>query len=660
MARIDALILCDCGASMEVDAASAGRAVGARRVKTCSHLCTSDIDIAAKVMGQPGNVIIACEQEAGRFAELAAETGAYAPITADIRDRAGWGATPAFAKQAALLAEAALDRPATPLIDISSPGTLLILGNGEADAALHAAARLCGQLAVTCVLEAEPEMAAPAPDFDLALGRVVQAGGALGRFDVSFEAFSPALPGGRGPVSFLPPSARARSACDIILDLRKGTTPLFPSPHKRDGYLRADPGDRAAVEAAIFDAAGLQGVFEKPLYVHLDAPLCAHSRAGQVGCRRCLDICPTGAITPSGDHVSVDPRVCAGCGGCAAVCPSGAVTYDDPQAEFLFLRLSTLADAYRAAGGSAPRLLIHDQTFGAEMIALSARYGQGLPANVIPLAVNNAEGVGHAELLAACAVGFAEVSVLMTPRTDPAVPEAQLAIARAVLEGAGHDPARLRLIAPADPGAMETALGADAPAALVSGPILPLGGRREVTRLAATALARGAPGPLPLPEGAPYGAVLVDAQACTLCLACVSLCPSGALGDHPDKPLVSFRETACLQCGLCVSACPENAVTMRPQLDTGPTALAARILHEEEPFACISCGKPFGVRSTIERIAAKLEGSHPMFTGSNNGDLIRMCDDCRVKAQYHSDASPMAGGERRPVRRTEDYLKKPH
>ncbi|MDG4951547.1 4Fe-4S binding protein, partial [Weeksellaceae bacterium KMM 9724] len=130
--------------------------------------------------------------------------------------------------------------------------------------------------------------------------------------------------------------------CDVILDLRKGAAPLFPAPSKREGYLRADPGDRAAVEAAVFEASQLVGVFEKPIYVRFDPLICAHSRASQTGCSRCLDICPTGAITPSGDHVEIDPDVCAGCGGCAAVCPSGAASYDNPDVGFLFRRLATL------------------------------------------------------------------------------------------------------------------------------------------------------------------------------------------------------------------------------------------------------------------------------------------------------------------------------
>ena len=32
---------------------------------------------------------------------------------------------------------------------------------------------------------------------------------------------------------------------------------------------------------------------------------------------------------------------------------------------------------------------------------------------------------------------------------------------------------------------------------------------------------------------------------------------------------------------------------------------------------CINCGKPFGARSSVERIVAKLSEKHWMFTGPN-------------------------------------------
>jgi ferredoxin len=240
-------------------------------------------------------------------------------------------------------------------------------------------------------------------------------------------------------------------------------------------------------------------------------------------------------------------------------------------------------------------------------------------------------------------------------------PDGQTALARAIVAGTGQDAGRIALITPADPDALEAALyGAGHPALKID-TILPLGGRREVTRLAASALAGedvggGDMAPIALPAGAPYGAVVVDTEACTLCLACVSLCPVGALGDNPDRPQLRFQETACLQCGICEATCPENAITLIPQLDLRNPALSHQVLHEEEPYECIECAKPFGVKSTIEKIVSKLEGKHWMFKGSDNARLIRMCDDCRIRAQYHSEDSPFRSFDRPRVRTTDDYL----
>src|SRR6056297_585793 len=613
MRQIDRLLLCTCEGSQTIDEATAAAATGAVKVIRAERLCTDEVDRAAAALREEGTTLVACGQMAGLFEDLCEEIDAAGTLlTADIRDRAGWtaGGT-ASAKQAALLAEARLAAPATPTKDVTSEGTVFVLA--EAATGIDAAAAL--------------------------------ADAALGGFEFTVDGYRAARPGGRGPAGFGRPKDGARSECDIILDLR-GEAPLFPADHKREGYVRADPGDPAAVARAVSRAAAYQGVFEKPLYVRFEESLCAHSRAGQAGCTRCLDVCPTGAIHPD---------ICAGCGACAAVCPSGAASYDDPPVEFLFQRLRTLASAFRTAGGGSPRALFHDAEHGAEMIRLLARFGAGLPADVIPVEVANTEIAGHAELVAALGVGFASAGVLVSPRSDRAALEAARDLAEAIAAGAGA-PGRLHLVDVADPDLLPEALAALPAEMAAHDPILPLGGRREVTRIAAAALAGGEPPNIALRRGAPYGAIVIDADACTLCLACVSLCPVGALGDSPDKPQVNFQETACLQCGICASACPEDAITLAPGLDLAKEALAPRVLNEEEPFECIECGKPFGTRSTIEKIVEKLEGKHWMFKGSDNARLIQMCDDCRVNAQYHLDASPFRMGERPKVRTTQDYL----
>jgi ferredoxin len=152
--------------------------------------------------------------------------------------------------------------------------------------------------------------------------------------------------------------------------------------------------------------------------------------------------------------------------------------------------------------------------------------------------------------------------------------------------------------------------------------------------------------------------VLVDQDACTLCLSCVSLCPSGALMDNEDLPQLRFQEDACLQCGICATICPEDAIGYEPRLNLADDAFSQVILNEEEPFACIECGALFGVKSTVEKVVEKLAGKHSMFATSDTAKMIQMCDGCRINAQYHSKNNPFAGAERPAVRTTEDYLRK--
>ena len=152
--------------------------------------------------------------------------------------------------------------------------------------------------------------------------------------------------------------------------------------------------------------------------------------------------------------------------------------------------------------------------------------------------------------------------------------------------------------------------------------------------------------------------MLVDQDACTLCLSCVSLCPPGALGDNPDLPQLRFQEDACLQCGLCSNICPESAITLEPRLNLTDEAFNQVVLHEEEPFACIECGALFGVKSTVEKVVEKLAGKHSMFATPDAAKMIQMCDNCRGQAQFHSENNPFQGGERPKPRTTEDYLSK--
>ena len=662
------VLVCDCEKTMPLTGgglAKACRAAGAEGDPDLqTQLCRAQLANFQQAIQGEDPVLVACTQEAPLFTEVAAEDAARAPVSfTNIRERAGWSEQAAAAgpKIAALLAEAALEVTPTPAVSFDSKGICLVYGKDEQ--AVEAAKQLAGRLEVTLLLSEAAEIAPPRlMDVPVFRGRITQAQGHLGKFAINLDGYAPASPSSRQALAFEAPRNNAFSECDVILDL-SGGAPLFTGHGRRDGYLRPDPGNPAAVQKAVFEISELVGEFEKPRYIHYDASICAHGRSRKTGCTRCLDLCPLGAITPAGDSVAIDPFVCAGCGACASVCPTGAATYQLPPVETLFQRLRTLLGAYLKAGGKDPVLLVHDARHGEEMISLMARFGRGLPARVLPFAVNEVTQLGFDFLSAALAYGAGEIAILVGPdKADELAGLAQqIGLAETAMAGLGYGGGRILLLDQQDPEAVEALLyGLEASKPVTAGSFLPLGGKRTRTMLALRHLHDHAPEPveiLPLPEGAPFGGIGVDTKGCTLCLACVGACPTGALLDDPERPWLGFNEEACVQCGLCRNTCPESVISLQPRLNFTGEAKGTVTLNEAEPFHCIRCGKPFGVASSIEHIVDRLAGQHSMFLQGDQVERIMMCEDCRVVVQFEVQQAPMQAGNRPLPRTTDDYLR---
>jgi ferredoxin len=657
------ILICSCEETMPLHGEAVRRACPNAEVIEGRQFCRSELERfrATAKAGEP--ILVACTQEAPLFAEVAREAGSAVSFV-NIRETAGWSTEAANAgpKTAALIAAALSEASDVPLVTLESEGTTLIYGKDER--ALDAARLLADHLDITVLLTPGADLApARVTAFPVVRGRIRAAKGVLGDFQLTVDAYAQPAPSSRGEFKFGPARDGLVSRCDIVLDL-SGGAPLFPAADLRDGYLRADPGDPAAVLRAVLQARDLTGTFEKPRYVDSTADLCAHSRSNIVGCRRCLDLGPTGAIAPAGDHVAIDPKICAGCGQCAAACPTGAAAYALPPPSHLLARLRTLLTTYRKAGGAGAVVLFHDGGHGADLIDALARFGDGLPAGVLPVPVNEITQVGLDAVAACFAFGASAVRFLTRarPKHDPAGLHRTIALAEPILAGLGFAGARIATIETDDPDALGAALrDLDFEPAARAASFVPVGRPRELTRLALRELQSVSPQPadvVPLPAGAPFGSVVVNTEGCTLCLACVSACPTGAMASDPDRPMLRFTEDACVQCGLCQATCPEKVIALEPQLDFRAATAMARVLKEEEPYACIRCGKPFGVKSSVERVVAKLEGKHWMFKNSAKRlDVIRMCEDCRVNAMADEQFDPFGAPLRPAPKTTEDFLR---
>ncbi|GAB4215245.1 MAG: 4Fe-4S binding protein [Rhodoferax sp.] len=683
-------LICDCNQTMPLQPRALGASLN-ESLTLHSHLCGREVQafLAAAAGSQP--VVVACTQEARLFGELAQQAQSAAPLRfVNIRETGGWSrdAQQASPKIAALLAMAHLAEP-DPVGSVSytSAGRTLIIGPQDQ---AEAAAALLGDVDISLFVTGPGQGGAGQERrYPVLAGRMVALTGWLGAFELRWRADNPidldlctrcnaclaACPEDAigldyqidlsrcqshracvkacqvvGAIDFDRVAAEQTERFDRVLDLR--TSPAFTQHAKPQGYLHWDGRDLGALLAW----RELVGEFEKPRFFDYKASLCAHSRNEKTGCTACIDVCSASAIRSDATRkqVVVNPNLCVGCGTCSTVCPSGAMAYAYPGAPYQAVRIKTLLSTYLRAGGQAPALLLHSQGAGARWLGELGRQAQlekrqangahGVPARVLPLALWHTSSVGMELWLSAIAYGASNVWILLTDEEAPQYRQAlaeQIAVAQALLNGLGYSGTHFQLISVRDARdlpALDAALQAPpAQAPRHAAGFAAQRDKRATLELALDHLIAQAPQALPeqiaLPAvGSPLGAVQVNRDTCTVCLACVNACPASALTDNPQAPQLRFIEKNCVQCGLCVKTCPEKALNLSPRLLLQPQRKEAVVLNEMQPYACVRCGKPFGTLKAIEAMIGRLAG-HSMFQGEAL-ERLKMCGDCRVIDMY--------------------------
>ena len=518
-----------------------------------------------------------------------------------------------------------MGRTAT-VVTFRSRGHLVVIG--EQDRALAVAAQLADRLPCTLIVPSPAEIGDPGTDKKLRTagdvrvlrGTSVEVTGYLGMFEVTF------CDAGGGEHS----EPRRLERCDLVLDLN--TPPRLRDELLPPGYYV--PGeDPQALQKALAELPGLVGEFEKHRLVNYDPRRCAHGNARVRGCRKCIEVCPAGAISSGQSSIEINHHLCHGCSICATACPTAAITETSPENRERVQQLAADLQPHHTNQAAPPCVLFHDGDMDrAELACL-----QSAPLPVVSLRLEQIGSIGMDIWFALLAGGAGQVilwSQTAIPSSVLRELELQRSYAATILEGMGYEPQRLQLIVGDNTGEqINEILKRREPEPGIT-PIFfaDLPGKRGAIRQAIQHLyqqVESVQSSVTLPEGAPFGGLDIDTRRCTLCMACANVCPVSAISAGSTWNQLRFFEEECVQCGLCRQSCPEQAIGLIPRLRYQVPAQGC-VLQEEEPFNCICCGAAFSTRKMVDRLTEKLKG-HWMFEDDTAKRRLQMCRDCRLQ-----------------------------
>lgn len=466
---------------------------------------------------------------------------------------------------------------------------------------------------------------------NLIYGSVTKIDGYLGSFAID------ALINGKTTALGAKTANNKQKYFDIVINLLKADKLKLPVVAPFGYYAINKP---EADTGLIDEINTLIGILDKPKFFQWERDICVHKRNEVSGCTRCIDACLAQAISSNGDGVNINPYLCHGCGNCVSVCQTGAVSYSYPNIEDDAKKMHALMEGYLAAGGrvgsqKSARLLLYSNNDDITQLQLA-----DTDPSILPLAL---EEVAYLELsffLYAFCLGFCEVFVYcnkQTPQTKAQL-KRQIKLTCTILEGLSYKYKKpfIELI-----NHQPTPQGTELVVLSKTIDQLNLANKRQRILAMVDFLydheqttTQQTQCNFSPSDDVFFGKVAIDQSLCTLCMACVYVCPTKSLvsGDK-DKPVINFWEHSCVQCTICAQSCPEDAITLESRLlydkDQRTTSV---MLNQDLPFSCRQCGKVFGSSMLIKKMQTELK-NHSMFLGNKLANL-ELCEDCRVKALF--------------------------
>jgi len=377
------------------------------------------------------------------------------------------------------------------------------------------------------------------------------------------------------------------------------------------------------------------GTFQVEEAVVHQVEYCAFVPRLDLGCKRCLAVCPEGAIKTGPKGIWIDQARCKECGRCVSICPTGAMSYERFNDPLFFKYFSKL---YLDPGLT---LVIGTQNVLKEFWwkASNKRFEM-----VFFLEHPQPASLGPVHFIYLFCLGFKRVVIVSNDTSLEKDPVGQHALfINNILKRLSLCEKNVFPIEFCASGELESFLmdthflnndlkqGLNIPG--LSG--VSLGNRRKLLNQLLRALvveefSTGRQKTVSKIQTDFFATASVN-EDCSVCLACLNVCNQEALQvEEADELRLVFNGGLCINCKACEEICPERALSLTPDLVLANDFFSYKILAKDDVVKCKRCGKVFGNKKSFER-TVKILRDCGRYTGKEL-EVLFMCEECRAVA----------------------------